>query len=231
MSEQEPARGPAVVHVHPGVAAVCAMYDGLLGAQAAHRSGPEHLRLLADRLATGHRSRHPGARVELSNWHPVLAGRADAVWAAELSDRDYRDTVARSHGYPDRAAAQPLDPAPDFERCVEAVLSGDREAVADLLDHHPGLVAARSHWGHGATLLHYLAANGVETYRQRVPANAADMARLLLDHGADPTATAHMYGGGQTVLGLLLTSSHPADAGVTDEVAQVLRRAAPPPPV
>ncbi|WP_214400963.1 hypothetical protein [Pseudonocardia lacus] len=225
---------PVAVHVHPGVAAVCALYDGLLGAQAARRGGLEHLRLLADRVAAGHRSHHPGARVELSNWHPDLAGRADAVWAVELSDRDYRDTVARGHGYPDWAAAlaaQPVEPAPDFERCVEAVLSGDREAVAGLLDQHPGLVTARSHWGHGATLLHYLAANGVETHRQRVPANAADMAQLLLDRGADPTATAHMYGGGQTVLGLLLTSSHPADAGVTDEVARVLRRAAPPPPV
>ncbi|MEV6488642.1 hypothetical protein AB0M20_08400 [Actinoplanes sp. NPDC051633] len=73
--------------------------------------------------------------------------------------------------------------------------------------------------------MHYLAANGVEIYRQLVPANAADVAQLLLANGADATATARMYGGDQTVLGLLLTSSHPARAGVTDQIAQVVRGA------
>jgi hypothetical protein len=35
-------------------------------------------------------------------------------------------------------------------------------------------------------------------------------------------ATANMYGGGSTVLGLLVTSDHPAKAGVTGEVRKVL---------
>jgi hypothetical protein len=217
------------VYVAPEVAAVCAVYDGLLGVEAAQRDGAEHMRLLAERLAEGHRRRHRGALVELSNWHPGLAGRsAEAIWSAVLSDRDYLDTVARGHGYLDWASAlavRPIDPTPEFERGVDAVLAGDRETVADLLRRHPGLVAMRSRWGHRATLLHYLAANGVEIYRQLVPANAADVAHLLLANGADVTATVRVYGGEQTVLGLLLTSSHPANAGITDQVAQVLRGA------
>jgi hypothetical protein len=217
------------VYVAPEVAAVRAMYDGLLGAEAAQRDGAEHLCLLAERLTEGHRRRHHGAFVELSNWHPDLAGRsAEAMWSAVLGDQDYLDTVARGHGYLDWASAlavQPIDPTPEFESGVDAVLAGDQGIVAGLLRRHPGLVTMRSHWGHRATLLHYLAANGVEIYRQLVPANAADMAQLLLANGADVTARVRVYGGDQTVLGLLLTSSHPANAGITDQVAQVLQRA------
>jgi len=37
---------------------------------------------------------------------------------------------------------------------------------------------------HHATLLHYVGANGIESFRQKTPANAVDIARLLLDAGA-----------------------------------------------
>jgi hypothetical protein len=108
---------------------------------------------------------------------------------------------------------------------VEDILAGDVEAVAGSLATYPDLVAIRSHWGHRATLLHYLAANGVEIYRQRVPADAPDIARLLLDHGADVAAKANMYGGRRATLGMLLSSSHPAHAGVSAQLADVLREA------
>jgi len=205
------------VYVSPEVAAVRDLYDGLLGEDAARRTPVEHLRLLAGRLADGHRERWRGALVELTNWHPGLVGRpAEAVWSACLDERDHLTTAARGHGYPDWAAVDADPPGPavqTFERCVEAVLAGDVDAVTTLVRAHPDLVTTRSRWGHHATLLHYVAANGVEIHRQRVPANAADMVRLLLDHGADPAAEADMYGGGRTTLALLLTSSHPARAG------------------
>jgi hypothetical protein len=71
------------VYVAPEVAAVCALYGELIGVDAAQRDGTEHLRLLAERLAEGHRRRHHGAFVELSNWHPGLPGRsAEAIWSA-----------------------------------------------------------------------------------------------------------------------------------------------------
>lgn len=67
---------------------------------------------------------------------------------------------------------------------------------------------------HRATLLHYVAANGVEGHRQRTPANAPDVARVLLESGAEPDAVADMYGGQCTTMVLLVSSSHPAEAGV-----------------
>ena len=67
---------------------------------------------------------------------------------------------------------------------------------------------------HRATLLHYVAANGVEGYRQRTPGNAVAVARTLLDAGAAPDAVADMYGGSCTTMSMLVSSDHPARAGV-----------------
>ena len=217
------------VYVSAEVAAVCELYEGLLGKDAARRGGAEQLRLLADRLADGHRRCLQGAFVEIGNWHPELTGHPETeIWSAGLGQQDYLDTVARAHGYSNWEAvstAEPSRPTLRFERCVDDILAGDVEAVAASLRAYPDLTTMRSHWGHRAMLLHYLAANGVEIYRQRVPANAPDLARLLLDNGADVSAKANMYGGGRATLGMLLSSSHPAHAGVTPELADVLRQA------
>ena len=43
----------------------------------------------------------------------------------------------------------------------------------------PGL--ARPGRRHHATLLHYVGANGVDGYRQRMPANAVEIATILLE--------------------------------------------------
>jgi hypothetical protein len=216
------------VYVSAEVAAVCNLYEGLLESDAAQRTGAEQLRVLADRLAEGHTRHRRGAFVEIGNWHPELTGRPEnEIWSAGLGDQDYLDTVARGHGYPVWEAvsvARPSRPTLQFERCLDDLLAGDVEAVAVWLRAYPDLVSMRSHWGHRATLLHYLAANGVEIYRQRVPVNAPDLARLLLDNGADVAAKANMYGGERGILGMLLSSGHPAHAGVTAKLAAVLRQ-------
>jgi hypothetical protein len=217
------------VHVAAAVEAVCGLYEGLLGEEAVRRTGSDQLQLLADRLADGHRRRQRGAFVELGNWQPKLIGcTEEKVWSASLEHRDFLDTVARGHGYADWeevTAAEPSRPVPEFESCLDAMLSGDAAVVARSLRADPDLVTTRSHWGHRATLLHYLAANGVEIYRQRVPANAPDLARLLIENGADAAAKASMYGGERAVLGMLLSSSHPSDAGVATRLARVLQEA------
>jgi ankyrin repeat protein len=89
-----------------------------------------------------------------------------------------------------------------------------------LLRDDAGLVHARStrrmHFDppeHRAQLLHYVASNGVEGYRQRTPANVLDVARLLLETGSDPNAVAYLYGGACTTMSLLVSSAHPAKAG------------------
>jgi hypothetical protein len=208
----------------PDVAAVLTLYGGLVDASAWTRPAVAQLSAQAERLAAGHQRREPGAKVVLANWHPRLIGRsADQIWAADLAAEDFRLALTNEHGYPDWAAViESPGPSPSFEAAVEAVVDGDLPVLHKRLADRPALATARSHWGHRATLLHYLTANGVEIHRQRVSAVAPQVARLLLGHGADPTATANMYGSGKTPMDMLLTSGHPRAAGVTDELARVL---------
>ena len=109
-----------------------------------------------------------------------------------------------------------------FELAAEAVVGGDFAALERLLSRSPDLVHARSTREHHATLLHYVSANGVESYRQKTPANVERVARRLLDDGAEVDAEADVYGGGATTLGLVVTSAHPRRAGVQNALADLL---------
>lgn len=109
-----------------------------------------------------------------------------------------------------------------FERSADAIVRGDLDTLAVLLRDDPALIAARSDRAHGATLLHYVAANGVENFRQRTPASIVAVATALLDAGAEVNATCEVYGGGATTLGLTVTSAHPRAAGVQEPLARLL---------
>lgn len=138
--------------------------------------------------------------------------------------------IARAHGFaswPKFAAhleslARASSPVSTFESAADAVVSGDAVTLERLLREHPGLVRTRSTRDHGATLLHYVSANGVENYRQRSPANAAAITSRLLEAGAEVDAEANVYGGGATTLGLVATSAPPEIAGVQIGVIDVL---------
>ncbi len=116
-----------------------------------------------------------------------------------------------------------------FELAVDAVIDGDIAALRSLLNHQPELPTVRSsrvtHFDppvHAATLLHYVAANGTEGYRQRCPANAVAIAEALLDAGAEVDALASLYGGECTTMSLLVSSTHPAKAGVQVALVDLL---------
>ncbi|NKQ55446.1 hypothetical protein HFP15_21415 [Amycolatopsis sp. K13G38] len=136
--------------------------------------------------------------------------------------------IARDHWYADWADAlahgnEPVDTR--FEAAADAVHAGDLGTLRRLLDAHPALITAPSPFPHRQTLLHYVAANGVEVERQqRSPANAVEVLRLLLARGADPDATCASYGGGMTTLCLLVSSAGPAAAGVDAALVEELCR-------
>jgi len=90
------------------------------------------------------------------------------------------------------------------------------------LSENPGLVRERSRQEHGATLLHYSAANGIEEARQKTPKNAVEIARILLEAGAEVDALAEMYGGHCTTMSMLVSSAHPAKAGVQVALLETL---------
>lgn len=109
-----------------------------------------------------------------------------------------------------------------FEAAVDAVVSGDMDALSAMLQKNPELTRARSTRSHHATLLHYLAANGVEDYRQKTPPNAVAIAQLLLRAGAAPDALADMYDHKCTTLSMLVSSSPPHAAGLQTALAETL---------
>jgi len=109
-----------------------------------------------------------------------------------------------------------------FEAASEAIVAGDASRLRRLLADNPGLVRARSSREHRAALLHYISANGVESYRQRTPKNAVEIARILLKAGAEVDAEAEVYDGRSTTLSLVATSVHPHRAGVQNELIELL---------
>jgi len=113
-------------------------------------------------------------------------------------------------------------PIARFERAVDAVVAGDAAWLERALRDYPDLIRVRSPRTHHSTLLHYVGANGVEGWRQRTPTNAEQVAEILLDAGAEVDATADMYQGGCTTLGLVATSVHPKLAGVLQPLIDLL---------
>jgi ankyrin repeat protein len=153
----------------------------------------------------------------------------DEVLSASFDESDARLAIARWYDFADwssleqfvAAVTQDASPVARFEAAVEAVIDGHVDGLAKLLRDHPELAHARStrvtHFDppvHRATLLHYVAANGVEGYRQRTPSNAVDVATTVLRASAEVDALADMYGGQATAMSMLVSSGHPAKAGV-----------------
>jgi ankyrin repeat protein len=217
------------------------------------RPSLEQYRKRAKDLVKAHKSGDSGAlRAWATQWIEALArlyewresGKAITRYADQL-EQFARDTltrgaqlssaqfvIARAHGFESwstlakhvEALASATSPVTSYEAAADAIVTGDADALAQLLRREPDLIRARSTREHQATLLHYLAANGVENYRQRTPANAVAIGTMLLDAGADVDAEADMYGGGATTLGLVATSVHPQRAGVQQALMELLLR-------
>ncbi len=84
-----------------------------------------------------------------------------------------------------RRKIAPLLPGAEdtFETAADAVIEGRLTELQALLRDQPPLATARSQREHHATLLHYVAANGVEQYRQKSPPNAVDCEHTARSRG------------------------------------------------
>ncbi len=109
----------------------------------------------------------------------------------------------------------------EFEVAADAVVDGDLARLESLLRGNPAMAHARSARIHRATLLYYLAANGIEDFRQRSPANAPETARLLLEAGAEVDALCGPGDSGDTPMLALVTSVHPHHMGVATELIEI----------
>ena len=157
-----------------------------------------------------------------------LLGSKPAARRCALADAQF--VIARSHGFESwpkfakqlEALARKNSSVSRFEAAADAIVGGDVATLKRLLREEPELIRARSTREHRATLLHYVSANGVEGYRQKTPKNIVAIAEILLNTGAEIDATAEVYGGGCTTLGLTATSVHPERAGVQEALLRTL---------
>ena len=115
-------------------------------------------------------------------------------------------------------------PHPRFDEAVAALDAGDVARLQRLLEADPTLIHARTNldprhgYFAGATLLHHVAGN---PNRGPLPPNIVDVARLLVDRGADVHASTLGRNGG-TTMGLVATSKLASDSNVSGPLIDLL---------
>jgi hypothetical protein len=213
------------IYIDPTIAALRDLHQQIHTNAADDDTIADYLTRQARGIRTAHQQGNRAVVFHLACWCPDFIGvDADQVMRAELSAEQAQFCVAREYGYRSWSEIEQLSDKcvnPDFEQAVDALLGGDLNALRQQLQRQPALSQMHSAFAHRATLLHYIGANGVESYRQVTPMNAADLCRCVLDAGADVNAVANVYGG-STALALVTSSAHPANAGLTDALAAVL---------
>lgn len=210
-------------------------------------AGIEQYKLQAESLAEAKEAGDSQAIQLIHHTHPRFLN-PDVPWlplpipekeirTADFTIDDARLSIARWYNFRDWIAIEQFteevarsgSPVHRFESAVEAVVDGNAGELRSLIKRDPQLVKARStritHFDpplHRSTLLHYVAANGVEGYRQRTPKNAVEIATILLQEGAEVDSLASLYGGECTTMTLLVSSCHPANAGVQVDLVNTL---------
>lgn len=154
-----------------------------------------------------------------------FGGQTPLDAALDADQDELAETLTRNGGATARNMAD-LGFAAAFERAADAVVNGDLDTLRPLLRERPALATARSLRPHRCTLLNYLGANGFEHWRQKTPANAVAVIDLLLAAGSDPNAVCYTYRGGpgEHTAGLLSSSGHPRQAGLTLDMLSALAR-------
>ena len=174
----------------------------------------------------------PAVIQRIREFHARLKEPTDAQ-IENFSLADAQCVIAREHAFESwpkfikhiQEVTRANSPVSRFELAADSIVTGDLPGLKQLLGKNPELVRARSTRAHGAPLIHYVAANGVEDFRQKTPKNIVEITRTLVGAGAEVDATSQEYGSASTALGLVATSYHPAKAGVQLELLDTLLQA------
>jgi hypothetical protein len=191
------------------------------------RPNLDQLKRQAHELHRAHEAGDASARARVAAHYPAAP--------ATLTLADAQLVIAREYGFKSWAklkqrvevvdALAGFTPHPRFNEALAALDAGDGGALRKLLAADPTLVHARTNldaqhgYFAGATLLHHVAGN---PWRDNLlPKNIVEIARVLLEAGADVHARTLGTNGGPT-MGLLVTGKQASDAGVTGPLMDLL---------
>ena len=208
------------------------------------RPSLDQLKRQAAELHRAHRDGHPSAAARIAAHHPRMTRLApDAVLDADFRLADAQLVVAREYGFDNWAqlkrrveVARSIErvlPHPGFDAALAALDAGDVDGLRGLLAADPSLAHARANldppYGYftGATLLHHVAGN--PDRGRPLPDNIVEIARVLLDTGADvnaktlgPSPSISPATHGSTTIGLVVTSRRASDQGLTGPLMDLL---------
>ena len=194
------------------------------------------LKRQAQELLRAHRARKTFAAARIVAHHPRMKGHStERVLDRKLSLADAQLVLAREYGFPSWAALKDrlqiarrvarFTPHPRFAEALDALRGGDAVRLRQVITEDPALVRARANldprhgYFTGAMLLHYVAAN--PGWDVPVPENIVEIARVLLEAGADANAST-LAGPGGTTLGLVATSHQASEANISGPLIDLL---------
>lgn len=163
---------------------------------------------------------------EFNNYNPKYIGKStqDNI-NSNPSKQDFLETAANCFSFKSLKAAEKeakLKIDISFEKAIDIMLASDLKSLKVKIDQEPDLLTRNSQYGHRAGLIHYLGSNGVEAWRQVVPKNIVKILTLLIQKGAKPNMWNNIYGNSSTLKGLVETSAHPYQAGLTQDIVNLL---------
>jgi hypothetical protein len=187
-----------------------------------------HLKYQAKDLLKEHAGRDPRAAQRIREFHPRFDNaNDDEIFKTRLNLSDAQLTIAREHGFPSwprlkRHLEKPtlvvrLDlphheriEDSNFRRAVELLDAGDPTGLRAHLKQYPKLVHQHvlfegSNYFRNPTLLEFAAENPVRY--GKLPANIVEVARVIIDAGADQAAL-------NETLGLVATGMVPRQCRV-----------------
>src|ERR1700757_553380 len=166
----------------------------------------DHLKYQAKDLRKEHAAHAPDVAQRIREFHPRFNRATDAeIFEASLSLSDAQLAIAREYGFPSWARLKRHIEKPTltdqlnlphheriedatFRRAVDLIDAGDASGLRAHLKQHPKLVhqhVAFEGWNyfHNPTLLQFIAENPVR--HGKLPANIVEVARVILDAGAE----------------------------------------------